>query len=277
MKKVLCSLLLTLAVCSCGNHRRTVAAVPLMLGVPEDQVEKYIAGYVSEALGMPLEEGQWRMEQLFDRIVAEQKKDSSKFAYIKLTELVSKYLYDPNSPLRDEDLYLPFVRSMAVSPLTSDDIRPAYEYESEVCALNSRESVAADFLFRTAGGREMRLHDIKADYTLLFFSNPGCQACGEIVDMLEGDDFVTEMISDGSLAVVNIYIDKELDLWREYVSSYPKSWYCGYDPGYVIREEMLYNVRAIPSVYLLAADKTVILKDADPGRLLNVLYNTEAI
>jgi hypothetical protein len=32
----------------------------------------------------------------------------------------------------------------------------------------------------------------------------------------------------------------------------------------VIRTDLVYDVRAVPSLYLLSADKTVLLKDATP-------------
>ena len=81
------------------------------------------------------------------------------------------------------------------------------------------------------------------------------------------------MISDGSLAVVNIYIDEDIRAWREYMPIYPDEWYNGFDPDFVIRTDILYNVRAIPSLYLLDKDKTVLMKDAVTDRVLNYLAN----
>ena len=52
---------------------------------------------------------------------------------------------------------------------------------------------------------------------------------------------------------------------------YPDNWYNGYDPDYVIREDILYNVRAIPSLYLLDKDKKVLMKDAPQERLFSWL------
>ena len=52
---------------------------------------------------------------------------------------------------------------------------------------------------------------------------------------------------------------------------YPKEWYNGYDPDYVIRTDVLYNVRAIPSLYLLDKDKNVIMKDTPEARLFDWL------
>lgn len=275
MKKTLLILIPVMILAGCAGHRKSVPsgnAEPKMLGVPESQVEQYIVDLLGSLERCPLEEGVFQIENLFDRIVAEHRRDTSRFEYLKLTELVSKYLYDPNSPIRDEDLYLPFVRRMAACEFTSEDMKPAYEYEASVCALNPRESIATDFVFRTAAGRNIRLHDIKAEYTVLFFSNPGCHACAEIVDILRSDELVSFKIADGSIAVVNVYIDEELDEWRKHLGDYPKEWYSGYDPHYAIRSDQLYNVRAIPSVYLLDADKTVILKDADVNRMMERLY-----
>ena len=81
------------------------------------------------------------------------------------------------------------------------------------------------------------------------------------------------MIPDGRLAVLNIYIDSDLAEWLKYMPVYPESWYNGYDPDYVIRTDVLYNVRAIPSLYLLDGGKTVLMKDVPQEKLLWWLEN----
>ena len=57
------------------------------------------------------------------------------------------------------------------------------------------------------------------------------------------------------------------------MESYPKEWINCYDPDYVIRTDTLYNIRAIPSLYLLDAQKRVVLKDATPERVIMFLNN----
>ena len=54
---------------------------------------------------------------------------------------------------------------------------------------------------------------------------------------------------------------------------YPEQWYNGFDPDLVIRGETLYNVRAIPSLYLLDHEKRVILKDAPENRVFETLLS----
>ena len=115
------------------------------------------------------------------------------------------------------------------------------------------------------------LYDIKSELTLLFFSNPGCAACKEIIDVLNNDSVISGLIAEGTMSVLNIYIDEDLDAWRSYMSIYPENWYNGFDPDLVIRGEELYNVRAIPSLYLLDRDKTVIMKDAPEAKVFDYL------
>lgn len=142
-----------------------------------------------------------------------------------------------------------------------------------MCALNSVGSLAADFVFSDKNGKSYSLYGIKADYTLLFFSNPGCHACKDIIDVLSSTPKISDMIEAGRLAVLNIYIDSDLTEWYGYMSIYPDSWYNGYDPNGIIRSDLLYNVRAIPSLYLLDAGKKVIMKDAVQENVFAFLDN----
>ena len=171
----------------------------------------------------------------------------------------------------DEDLYLPFVQKMAASPLTKEDMRTAYRYEAQMCALNPRGSVAPDFVMTLRGGTQVRMHSVRAERTLLFFSNPGCHNCKEIIDALQADGNVLNLIREGRLAVLNIYIDEDLDAWRSYMPIYPKEWLNGYDAAHILRQDVLYNIRAIPSLYLLDAEKRILLKDAPLERVQEAL------
>ena len=81
------------------------------------------------------------------------------------------------------------------------------------------------------------------------------------------------MIENGILAIVNVYIDGEVDKWLDYEPNYPRNWLNGYDPSGIINEGELYYVRAIPSLYLLDSQKRVIMKDAPVERVLEFFDN----
>lgn len=211
------------------------------------------------------------MDRLYERGAACEERDTASNVFETFVEFAEKYFFDPNSPVRSEDCYLPFVERLAESPFVSPDMHGAYAYDASICRLNRPGSTAADFRFTDIKGRTATLHGIRAPYTLLFFSNPGCEACKSIIDLLQSEEWVGDLIADGILAVVNVYIDDDLDAWKAYAATYPASWHSGYDPDYAIRSDLLYAVRAIPSLYLLDGEKRIILKDAQPELVLGYL------
>ncbi|MBP3662186.1 MAG: DUF5106 domain-containing protein [Bacteroidales bacterium] len=244
----------------------------LVSGVRRTDVEQKFANW-TQVLGMssrPVAEKS--VSRLYDRALACEKKDTSSNVFETFASLVDKYLFDPNSPLRDEDLYGAYASRLAAYEGYTEVQKEKYARDARLCALNKVGTKAADFRFADRRGKIRTLYGVEAPYTLLFFSNPGCEACMSIINVLKEDPQISSMISSGRLKVLNIYIDEDLDAWRSYMPVYPDEWYNGFDPDFVIRNETLYNVRAIPSLYLLDSDKTVLLKDAPENRMFEYLY-----
>ena len=244
----------------------------LVSGVRRTDVEQKFANW-TQVLGMssrPVAEKS--VSRLYDRALACEKKDTSSNVFETFASLVDKYLFDPNSPLRDEDLYGAYASRLAAYEGYTEVQKEKYARDARLCALNKVGTKAADFRFADRRGKIRTLYGVEAPYTLLFFSNPGCEACMSIINVLKEDPHISGMISSDRLKVLNIYIDEDLDAWRSYMPIYPDEWYNGFDPDFVIRNETLYNVRAIPSLYLLDSDKTVLLKDAPENRMFEYLY-----
>ena len=240
-----------------------------VLGVAHDDVEKQVATYVTLLEMIPLPEAQQKMRLFFSQVEKRHAADTASHVFLLMEQIVVRYLYDPNSPLRSEDLYLPYVEGLAASPYTREEARAGYAYEARMCALTPTGSVAPDFRFTDARGRVHHLHEVRAGATLLFFSNPGCYACLDIINTLKGVPDLDEWIRRGDFAVVNVYIDEDVDAWREYEPNYPRNWLCGYDPDGLVRSDRIYNIRAIPSLYLLDGEKRVLLKDAPTERVVS--------
>ncbi len=244
----------------------------LVSGVRRTDVEQKFANW-TQVLGMssrPVAEKS--VGRLYERALACEKKDTSSNVFETFASLVDKYLFDPNSPLRDEDLYGAYASRLAAYEGYTEVQKEKYARDARLCALNKVGTKAADFRFADRRGKIRTLYGVEAPYTLLFFSNPGCEACMSIINVLKEDPQISGMISSGRLKVLNIYIDEDLDAWRSYMPVYPDEWYNGFDPDFVIRNETLYNVRAIPSLYLLDSEKTVLLKDAPENRMFEYLY-----
>jgi thiol-disulfide isomerase/thioredoxin len=208
---------------------------------------------------------------LYDRALACERKDTSSQVLETFVELFDKYCFNANSPVRNEDIYHHFVARYASYEGLQEVLRGKYEREARLTGLNKVGSIAADFRFADSKGRIRNLHDIDAEMTLLFFSNPGCEACMQIITVLRDEPVIASLVAEGRLAVVNVYIDEDIQAWRSYMPIYPEEWYNGFDPDYLIRGEWLYNVRAIPSLYLLDKEKRVILKDAPENKVFSAI------
>ena len=77
--------------------------------------------------------------------------DSAMFQYF--SEMMEKYLYDPNSPLRNEEMYIAVLEYLTESSSLSDveKIRPAHLLE---LALKNRIGTpATDFTYTLANGK----------------------------------------------------------------------------------------------------------------------------
>jgi hypothetical protein len=118
--------------------------------------------------------------------------DSSMFVYF--TDLYEKYLYDPNSPMRNDELYIPVLEAMLTSSIVTEKIRPAHLLE--LAQKNRVGEKASDFIYTLANGKNGTLYTIRSDYTLLFFYNPGCHTCKEILEQLTSSLGVNYLIKE---------------------------------------------------------------------------------
>ena len=176
--------------------------------------------------------------------------------------------YDPNSPFRNDLLYLPVLEAVSQSPLVDDDIRAGAAEKAQLVSRNLPGALAEDFSYLTIQNRPGSLYGIKAPYTLIFFNNPGCTMCREIREAMDGSALLTEKVRSGQLAVLALYPDEDTDLWLSYKHEIPSEWINARDPGCTVKESGLYDLKAIPSLYLLDKDKKVILKDCTEVRLI---------
>ena len=240
-------------------------------GVPAAMVESQMGLFASLLGELPADKGAQAVTRLYDRVDAFERKFPDTNVFEELGRLTRHYLYDPNSPVRNEDLYFYFVDRLGKSDLIDNGYRMGYEWDARMCSLNRVGTPAADFSFTDTRGRIRTLYGVKAEYTVLIFGNPGCSACLEIVDSMESTPEVAALIEAGRLQVVDVYIDQDIEDWREHIPEYPANWINGYDQDYTIRTDLLYNVRGIPSVYLLDKGKTVLMKDAPEEKVLEAL------
>ena len=189
--------------------------------------------------------------------------------FATLCEIV---LHNPNSALRNDEYYIPVLEELIASPLLDEYERIAPAYDLDIVLKNRIGIVATDFVYTLEDDSQHRLHDINANYTILMFSNPECPLCGEIMRQIDSSPLLSALIQHNALKVLTVYPDEDIARWRKYIDNIPAKWIRAYDKGQILSKERLYNLSAIPALYLLDRDKRVLIKDgtsvADIERLL---------
>lgn len=185
---------------------------------------------------------------------------------LHFASLFEKYFYDPNSPFRNEAFYIPVLRDMEKSDMLSPEIRSKYQFQLDMAMKNRVGEKTADFSYTLASGKSSNLYSIKSEYVLLMFSNPDCATCAAVTKALNAlpglnKAFRMNSPSRTMVAVLTVFPDNNADEWFRHIPELPNRWINGYDKDMTITHKRLYDIKAIPTIYLLDKDKKVILKD----------------
>ena len=199
----------------------------------------------------------------------------SRDMFANFMTLAEKYLYDPNSPYRDGELYLPFLQWTIHSKKIEDVWKERPRYQLKLVLENRVGTQAHDFHYITNGNgsdasskgstkdkasTKGTLYNIKSEYTLIYFNNPECHDCGRVHGYLVASKVFTILLKSGRLKLLALYPDEDLGAWTRHKDEYPSTWIAARYAKKADRE--YYHLPAIPSLYLLDKTKKVLLKDA---------------
>lgn len=152
--------------------------------------------------------------------------------YAHFMELSEKYFYDPNSPFRNEAIYVMILRNIVFNAKLDSIYKVRPQYQLDMALRNCVGNKATDFEYITEKRVEKRLYNITGNPLLLFFFRPDCPTCKEVKEY-----------------VVRNGIDKQVKILFV-------------NPDENIHLDTVYDLRASPTLYLLDKDKKVLLKDA---------------
>lgn len=166
-------------------------------------------------------------------------------------EIADRYLFDPESPVYSEALYIPFLEYLIS---TGRDSTGLLGEKLAICRRNAPGTKAPDFSYATpGGGRERLLKPGTGADILLFFHDPDCPRCRAFAEAMRASETIDRRIAEGTLRIAAV----DLSL----------------NPS--VEADTLYDIRATPSVFLLRADGTVVLKEPSPQRL-DIEFSTGA-
>lgn len=105
------------------------------------------------------------------------------------------------------------------------------------------------------------LHHIEAEYTVLFFYEPGCGHCKKATPKMKE---VAEKYWEKGVEVLAIYTQVDKEEWTNYVEEQElNNWINAWDPYHQSHFRHYYDIKSTPSIYLLDKDKNIIGKRID--------------
>ena len=191
----------------------------------------------------------------------------NKDAFKQVIKLAETYLYNSDSPMVDEGLYIMFLENMVKSPALDDveKLRPVAHLEM---ALKNRPgNHASDFEFETLSGSHTSLSDITVSGDLLLiFYDPDCAHCNEVMKSLAQNTILQNKEKEGEITILAVYSGDDKELWKRHAKSLPTDWILGFEDG-TIQDDGVYVIRSLPTLFLLDSEKKVLLKEPRPETL----------
>lgn len=166
-----------------------------------------------------------------------------------------------SSPRHKEEVYIEYLQHLLRMPDLSEEDRTRAEYYLKMARKNRIGTVATDFSFTTREGRRMKLSQFEAENLVLVFYDPACPHCGGILERLYHNPRLLQAMAVGKAKVLAVYTEGNRKLWKETRGEMPMEWTIAIDESKIV-ERNLYDISAMPMVYLLDKDKRVIIKDA---------------
>lgn len=177
---------------------------------------------------------------------------ANKTSYDFFTTEAERYLYDPESPLRNDTLLLCVLNSILT--LTPHSNTSHVQHLHQLVSRNQPGNPAENFAFQLPDGQRDSLYTFAPGRpVLLLFFDPDCESCQHTINLLHNDTILTQALANNQLALLTINTQSSI-----------------LDPQSIFT---LYDLKSLPTLYLLSPSRQVILKDTTTNALSEYIQN----
>lgn len=203
-----------------------------------------------------------------NRLLETSEKESGK-TYSRIIEIADLYLWNAESPFRNEVYYHAFV---SYEIMRGGEGAERARYRLAEIERNRPGSMAPGFELESIDGGTIAFRPgTGGRVAVLMFYDPDCDHCGDVIEAMRADMGLSRAIGSGEIRMIAAYIGTDYELWQRHAVTLPANWEIGIDRKMKIDSEDLYVVRATPSIYLIGREGEIILKDSDFAHLAEAL------
>ena len=168
--------------------------------------------------------------------------------------LIDKYYSKGQAPWVDKD-------NLQKMKDAANDIRPTLlgRYAPNLTFINQKDS------------SEIKIHDIKSNYTVLFFWAPDCGHCEKAIPhVLEFDNKYKDK-GVKIFAICTGLLDEAKDCWKGVQKKHMEHFVNVYDPVLMSNFKIIYNIKSTPQFLILDKDKKILSKGIGAEQLDEVM------
>jgi thiol-disulfide isomerase/thioredoxin len=130
-------------------------------------------------------------------------------------------------------------------------------------------NVAQDLKMETLHQEYARLHEIDAEYTLVYFWEPHCGHCKKVTPKVHE---LYQKYDRSEFEVFAVYTQTDKEEWSDYIIEHGyEDWINVWDQYNLTNFRFFYNIYSTPTIYLLDKDKKIIAKRIGYDTLENIL------
>ncbi|BEG98768.1 DUF5106 domain-containing protein [Bacteroides sedimenti] len=175
----------------------------------------------------------------------------------------------PSSIYKNEDIYIFLLNYCLQSNMYESWEKQMYSNLLKSANQNRPGKPANNFCFTNLKNSISTLYNTEAEYLILYFYNPECEACRETSKVLEASN-MNGFLKNGKIKLLAISLEPNSVLWHATAKTKP-FWLHGQDAKDNIQSQGIYDLSAIPTLYLLDKHKNVILKDCKTEDIISYL------
>ena len=154
----------------------------------------------------------------------------------RFESLIEHYFENPQSPLRNDRVYLLFLEEMKNSPCFDEVEKERLAFKIKTTNKNLPGDIAINFNFKDENGKSHQLSDYRDQKVILYFYDPDCENCHEVSAWLK------QQTIPADIKVLKIIADNPIS--------------------------HIYSLRAMPTIFLLDKGNLVVLKDCTAQELI---------
>jgi len=117
---------------------------------------------------------------------------------------------------------------------------------------------APDIRVQDQEGQSVVLHEVNADYLVLYFWDSECPFCLQAAPKLKE---TWEALKDEGVRIMAVNTERDRNKWLNAINDYPQDWIHVHDTDGAERVLDTYGIYAIPKIYILDEKKKILARD----------------